>query len=190
MTEPQSSDTTGWTPQTLKQHFDAILDEQRRGMVVAAQEREKAASALRDELARATAEGDRALHDHIEQQLQQVQAALIAAEKLEVQRFAELTSRVEAVQREITIAFAASEKAIEKQEVTNKEWRSGANEWRQQSADRERSQAEELAKMTATFLRSDTADAQFKGLREYIDSALGELRRQISELSEKVGKLV
>jgi hypothetical protein len=121
---------------------------------------------------------------------QHLELALISAEKLEVTRIDEVRSLTVAVQREITIAFAASEKAIEKQERNAAEWRAGANEWRQQSADRERSQAEEMARLTASFIRVDTADAQFVGLREYIDSQFSEIRRQMAELTDKIGKLV
>lgn len=180
----------GWTPETLKEHFDAVLDEQRRGMLVAAEERAQAAGALREELARSISDGDKALRDHITQQIHQIDSSLASAEKLEVTRIDEMRALIGAVQREITIAFAASEKAIEKQERTAAEWRTGANEWRQQSADRERSQTEETARLTATFVRADTAQAQFTGLREYIDSQLSELRRQVADLTDKVGKLV
>ncbi len=59
---------------------------------VASEEREKAAEQLRRELERSIVEGDARLRDHIEQQYQQVWAALLAADKLEVER----VERVEA----------------------------------------------------------------------------------------------
>lgn len=180
----------GWTSETLLRYFEAILEEQRRGMLVAAEEREKAASALRNELARAILEGDRGLRDHIVQQMNQLDASLVSAEKLEVQRIAECKAMITSVQREISIAFAASEKAIEKQEANAQEWRHGANEWRQQSAERERSQAQELATLSSTFIRSDTAEARFNAVRENADTQVTELRRQVSDLADKISKLV
>jgi catechol-2,3-dioxygenase len=53
------------------------------------------------------------------------------------------------------------------------------NEWRGQSADRERSQQEELAKLTSQF-----------SLREVVDAQITDLRRSLEDLRDKVNKVV
>jgi chromosome segregation ATPase len=123
---------------------------------------------LTDEIER----GDDALGDHIKMQVEQLRAALTST------------------QREVRIIFDASQEAIAKAEALNKERWEGNNKWRDQSADRERSQQEEMAKLSGSFIRKDTAEAQFERLRESADAQFGELRRAISELTEKVNKLV
>lgn len=156
----------------LREYVEAIFEEFRRAVVVAEQEREKAARALRMELERSIAEGDRNLRDHIENQVQQIRGALIAADMLEVQR-------VEAVQRETKLIHEASEKAIAKADAADEKRFEAMNEWRAQSSDRERSQQQEMAKFVGQFMLREVADAQ-----------IGQLRQMIFDLTEKVNKLV
>lgn len=168
-------DSTACVTVELREYIEAILEEQRRGVIVAEQEREKAARALRDELGRAIHDGDRALSEHIQQQVHQIREALISSEKLEVQRIEEVKAIIAGVQREITIAFAASEKAIEKAEVATAKAFEDANEWRGQSADRERSQQEQTSKLSSTFLPREVADAQLADIRTKLDEAVTRL---------------
>lgn len=163
----------------LREFFEAVLDEQRRGMVVAEQEREKAAKALRDELARAIEEGDKALRDHILQQVHQIRAALEAANILEVERFNQAQAHIDAtaataeqhvaqLRREREIVTGAQMEAIQKAESATEKRFESVNEFRAQLND-----------VIGQFMPREVADAQFS-----------ELRRSISDLAEKVNKLV
>lgn len=157
---------------------------------VAADERASAAEVLRDELhrtAQAAAEerekSAAALRAGTDQQL-------AALERLFTERVAALIALIESKSEQFNLLREADFKAIDKANDANEKRFESANEWRGQSADRERSQGEEMAKLASTFVRSDTSDAQFKGLRESIESQLGELRRMLVEMAEKINKVV
>lgn len=85
----------------LQYYIEKIMDEQRRGLTVAEQEREKAANALRIELDRAISEGDRALREHIDQQFQQIRAALDSADLLELERVKLVDAKVDSYESTI-----------------------------------------------------------------------------------------
>jgi DNA repair exonuclease SbcCD ATPase subunit len=152
----------------VERYFTAILEEQRRGMVVAEQEREKAASALRAELERMIAEGDRNLRDHITNQIAQIRAALTSAEKLEVERQTGLAKDTAGVRRELGAALQAAQKAVDKAEEAIQARLELLNEFRAQIADESRK-----------YAQREVVESQIKGLRERMD-----------ELTEKVGKIV
>lgn len=152
----------------LREYIEGIFEEQRRGLLVAEEEREKAAKALRAELARAIDEGDDRLREHIDQQFKQINAALESAEKLEIERIAKVSSDIKSVAREIRIAADASSAAIIKAEVATDKRLEGLNELRHVVSDAQ-----------AHFLPREVAEAQFT-----------ELRRAISEISDKINKLV
>lgn len=86
-----------------------VLDEQRRAMGVAEQEREKSAQALRVELSRQIEQGDMSLRDHIMGQVEQIK--LLAQSMDEQSRL-----RVEAVANERRIVTEAQQDAIAKAE--------------------------------------------------------------------------
>lgn len=151
---------------------EVLRDDMRKTAVAAAEEREKSAAELRNGT-------DQRLLSLEKQMTTQVDA-------LKEQILALVMSRTE----EFRLLRAADARAIDKATIANEERFHAANEWRSQSADRERSQAEAMAKLTSTFVRSDTADAQLKGLRESIESQLGELRRLITDIADKVNKVV
>jgi hypothetical protein len=96
----------------LRQYFEAILEEHRHAEAIAEQEREKAAVALRAELARAIDEGDRNLRGHIQQQVEQIGAALQSAERLE-------TTRFDSLRRGMELITTAAADAINKAEQAN-----------------------------------------------------------------------
>lgn len=155
----------------LKAYIEAILEEQKRALDMAASEREKAAAALRETdqramqtaeaerekaanalrigLDRAIKEGDDRLREHISNQTEQ------------------LRDQLEASRRETEIRFGASQEAILKAEV--------ANERRFESGDAFR---EQLTDQTASFLRTEVADAQFREMR----TAINDLTRQLDKL--------
>jgi hypothetical protein len=77
----------------------------------------------------------------------------------------------------VAAALAAAEKATEKAEVNAEKWRENANEWRGQSADRERSQQQEITKLSSTFLPRETFESVVAGWtlwREQTDRRLNE----------------
>ncbi|HEU4364549.1 MAG TPA: hypothetical protein VFT13_03700 [Candidatus Krumholzibacteria bacterium] len=167
----------------LRELLFAEVEADRRGLAVAGEEREKAARQLTEErekvakalaasMAREIQSGDERLADHVDQQVEQ------------------LRGLIESVRREAGIIHQASETAIAKAEELNKERWEGNNKWRDQSADRERSQQQEMANLSSTFMRKDTAEAQYERIRENADAQFGELRRTIAELATQVSKLI
>lgn len=147
---------------SLRDHVDAILSEKDRAVEMATDEREKAAAALRKALERTIEEGDDRLREHITNQIQQINAALLSADKLELER-------IGSVRRELQQAMASAAEAVQKAETATEKRFEGVNEWRGQSADRERSQQEQMANLTATFLPREVAEAQFAEMRKQID---------------------
>jgi hypothetical protein len=101
-----------------------------------------------------------------------------------------LLALIDAKSTEFQAIHTASQVAIAKAEEATEKRFEAANEWRGQSSDRERSQAEAMARLTSTFARSDTVDAQMVGLRESVDAQLSELRRMVAALSEKISAVV
>lgn len=171
------------------EHFDSILAEKDRATEIAERERAKAADALAEALSRSIREGDERLREHITNQIQQIEAALVAAEKLldaHVERLkADIASgeqqsemRYQAMQDQLTARFESSEKAISKAEAANEKRFEDVNQWRQQSNERERAQQEQTLRLTSSFLPREVADAQFE-----------QIRRNITELTEKLGRL-
>jgi hypothetical protein len=167
----------------LRELVYAEIEAARRGLQVAEQEREKAAQALTEErekvaqalatsLSREIASGDAQLGDHITQQVEQ------------------LRDLIRSVRREAELIHNSSQAAIAKAEELNKERWESNNKWKEAAADRERSQQEEMTKLSGTFLRQDTADAQFDRLRETSDAQIADLRRQIAAITEKISQVV
>ena len=74
----------------LRDYFEALLNEHHRATALAEQERERAASALRETLREQMRSGDIALERHIDAQVESVKLALASQEKFatEVQRAA------------------------------------------------------------------------------------------------------
>lgn len=173
----------------LREYVEAVLNEQRRGVLLAEQEREKAAKALRIELARAIEDGDRALRDHIEQQIMQIRAALVSAEALELERIEAVSSlnmaghaqiglrisavaaaaeqHVEQLRRERELVTGGQMEAIAKAESATEKRFESVNEFRAQ-----------LAEQTNTFLPREVADAQ-----------LAELRKGITEVATRLDRM-
>ena len=79
-----------------------------------------------------------------------------------------------AAERAVATALLSAEKAVTKAENSNEKRFEAANEWRQQSADRERTQQEQTARLAATFLP-----------REVAETALDDLRKQVSALQAR-----
>lgn len=156
---------------TLREYVEAMFERDRTAVEVASVEREKAAQALRIELDRAIQEGNRALREHIALQVTQIQAALVAANTIELARIAGVNeaaiARDVALRSEVHLINESSETAIAKAEAATDKRFESVNEFRAQ-----------LSTQTASFLPREVADSQF-----------AELRRAMSELAEKVGRL-
>jgi hypothetical protein len=159
-----------WQPEQVKEFIEVVLAER----AVA--------------LARAIADGDERLREHVSNQIERLQADLISADKLERERIARVDESVSSLRSEIQAAAAASKEAILKQERANELRFEGANEWRSQSADRERTQAEAILRLTSTFLRSETYDVSqrdFGEWRKRVDDFMVANLARRSGLSEK-----
>ncbi len=108
---------SAWTLHTLKAYFEAILREQRDAMKVAADEREKAASIVRDSLESQYRAADSSLERHVAEQVQQIRQIITLNEKA------------------LEAANAASEKAIQKAEFATEKRFDSVNAFRAQLVD-------------------------------------------------------
>ncbi len=175
-----------WTPAQVKEYVERILTEREKAVVreqearntAVLREQETRDVALRREqetrdtalareqasrdttirrdqenLAAMIAQGDANLREHMAQQVEAVAQQIAAAT------------------REAEVRAAEAEKAILKQETATERRFESANEWRGQSLDRERSQQEQMAKLSATFAPREVLDAKIEDLTKRIESA-------------------
>ncbi len=152
--------TSEWVAGQVKEFIEAILSENRRADERAERERDRAASVLADGLRHSISEGDDRLREHIVAQFAQIAAALDSAEKLEV-------TRLDTLRREMTLIHDGSEKAISKAETAVEKRLEAGNAYRAQLADQ-----------ASAFMLREVGDAQFV-----------DLRKQVAELTERLGKL-
>jgi hypothetical protein len=155
---------------TLREYVEEMFRRDHVAVQVASEEREKAARALREDLARTIADGDQALRDHVASQIEQIRAALAAANTLEVARITGVTdasiARYTSLRSEVNLINQASETAIAKAEdATDKRFQS-VNEFRAQLSD-----------VIGRFLPREVADAQ-----------IAEMRLAISALTARVDR--
>ena len=88
--------------------------------------------------------------------------------------------------RELAAAVQAQKDAVIKAELATEKRFEGVNEWRAQSADRERSQADERAKLQSSFLLKEVADNQFDQIRASSDSRYEVIRSDLSALTARI----
>lgn len=114
-------------------------------------------------------------------QLASITASLDSAQALQ-------TERIESVRRETRIMFEESEKAILKAEAAINERLDLLNEFRAQAAD----EASKYALRDSVDQRLSQLMDEVSGFmpREVADSQFAEMRRTLTDLTEKVGKLV
>ena len=136
----------------IREYIEALFDRDRAARDVADAEREKAAQALAHSLALRIEQGDRSLQAHIDQQVAQLEALVSSA------------------RREAATIQGASERAIAKQEAAYDERFRNLNEWRGQSADRERSQEEQMRELSSTFLPREVAEARLADVDKQLDA--------------------
>lgn len=127
-----------WTLETLKQYFEAILEEQRLAIRTADEEREKSAAIVRESLREQITAADLALAQHVNEQVQQIRQI------------------IELNQLAVEAAFAASEKAISKAEAAAEKRFESVNEFRGQLSDQ-----------TKTFLPRETFEAFVNSINDY-----------------------
>lgn len=187
--------TGNWTPEQIKEFIESILEEKDRALEMAGEEREKAASALRNEQQRALDQaererekaasalrdqlvelirsGDNNLREHITQQISQIAQLIDNVEKVAL-------SRYDGLQREMRIQHAADQAAIAKAENANETRFAAANEWRGQSADRERTQQEQIASFVATL----TPLSKTQSIEDKLVALIERDREDISQLRQ------
>lgn len=122
--------------------------ERNRATDVAEREREKAAQALSVTLAQAIREGDERLREHIQNQVEQINAALTSVEEKAI-------IRQEGTQQQIDNRFHYTETAVAKAEANNEKRFASVNEFRSQLSDQ-----------VTTFLPREVAEAQLEELRK------------------------
>ena len=111
-------------------------------------------------------EKQRALDAALAAQKEAVLKAEVATERIAARAMSdqqalreEIGERLAALRRELESATQAQKEAVLKAEVATEKRFEGTNEWRAQSADRERSQQEQMAHLAATFMPREVADA-------------------------------
>jgi hypothetical protein len=77
----------------------------------------------------------------------------------------------ESLRREAQLSLDAAKEAVRKSEATTERRFEQANEWRQQSADREATQRQDIAELTGTFMP-----------REVVEAKVDELNRKLEEI--------
>lgn len=145
-----------------------LREEQHRSLSVAESEREKSASALRDSLARSISEGDERLREHIANQVSQIRASLESGELLEIERIRAvneaLNEKIESGARESRQIQHAAQAAVQKAEEAQQRVNEGQNEFRATLSD----QANTLMPRKESEGRHDETSRQMRELRDEI----------------------
>ncbi len=175
-TAGQPDHRTGAVP--LREYVEALLEAHQRAEEIAERERSRAAQVLAEGLERSIISGDIALRDHISQQISQIQAALSSADNRMQALSDEMVLRdatvrdllnveAEANNARVRDSFAASEKAIEKAEISTEKRLEGL-----------------------TGLRDELGARWEQAMpREVAESRLDQMTAQINAINEKLGKL-
>lgn len=163
---------------TLREYLEAMLNDQKKALIAYADERDRTASAVTDErekaaqvlaetLTRRFAQVDKALRDHITEQVAMLRLAEQNAEALELARIAGMGERIEAVRRELGLLQAASAEAIAKAELATDKRFASVNEFRAQLTD-----------TISRFLPREVSEAQ-----------IAELRKAITDISDRINTM-
>jgi hypothetical protein len=102
----------------IEKYMEALADERQRAVEVASEEREKSAQALRAALENQIKESSERLREHITNQVQQINAALASAEKLELVRVGEVAQKANSNQDVANVRQEAAAEAIQKAELS------------------------------------------------------------------------
>lgn len=173
-----------------------LRSEQHRALDQANEEREKAAVNLRVELARAIDEGDDRLREHILNQIQQIQGALVSAEKLEMERLARVDADVRSLAREQKLLRETSTLAQSKFENEVSERFKQVNEFRASLDDLGKTMAtrrELEASSVSNQERYDEHGKQLQDLRSRLDigpQGLTDLRSRLDQSGGRIEGVV
>lgn len=118
-----------------------------------------------------------------EREREKVAQALYARMDMRIEQIREI---IAAARRESDLRHDASQTAIAKADTSNEKRFKEANEWRQQSADRERAHAEAMTAHLNRFVLREVADAQFAELRKQVS----DLAQRNQDLSERITQLL
>ena len=162
-------------PVKLREHIEALLDEHEKAVKLAEGEREKAAAALREQLSDRIAAGDTNLREHISSQIAQLAAMVKHSEEI-------AKTRHDALQREMKIQHDSDIEAISKAEKSYEARFAAADEWRGQSADRERTQQEQIASFVATLTPLVKTDA----IEDKLATSIDRNRADIEALTRRI----
>lgn len=147
--------------------MEAIYNESQKATELAAVEREKAAAALRDGLAQLISSGDAALRDHIANQISQIQAALLSADKLEIERILRLEDEIR-----------AGRLALDKFEGTVTARFTQVNEFR--------AALDDLGQQMATRRELETA---LTGVQDAVEKARQERQHQLDDMRSTITEM-
>lgn len=177
----------------LRQFIEALTNERERAVQKANAIELERIQAVRIQVESLFAEKQKALDAALTAQKEAVSKAELATDRIAARAAGdqdalrgEMTERLAALRRELESATAAQKEAVIKQEQANERRFETTNEWRAQSADRERSSTEERVKLQATFMLKEVADNQFSQIRTTSDSRYEVLNKQLAQLTSRM----
>jgi hypothetical protein len=179
----------------LRDYIDTLFAERQRALGGALETRDTMIGDLRDFMLAQFEEKQKALDAALTAQKEAVVKAEVATDRIATRAQAdqealrgEMAERLSALRRELEAATAAQKRELEsvtsaqkeavvKQEAATEKRFESVNEWRAQSADRERSQQEDRALLAASFMPREVAESQ-----------MGTLRGQVTDLRSAADK--
>lgn len=159
---------------TDREHFDVVLAEKDRAVEMATQEREKAAQALAGNLARSVREGDDRLREHVANQVAQIEAALLSAERLELER-------IKSVRDLLTAALDAAKEAVNKAEAADHERFASHNNLLGKMDEQAKDAQSTLDTLTGTFVTKDSINASREAWEQWRRSVEKRFDQSIGE---------
>lgn len=168
-----------WTVDQLKEFLVTVLADQRNELVrqiqagdQALKEHVTAQISQATQLAHALNEQTRLRVDGVVDTLDQLNAAGREHFEARINAVAlQANQQLEQLRREREIVTAAQTLAISKADVATEKRFEGVNEWRAQSADRERAHREQATAMQEQFARREVLDAQLNEVRKLAQDA-------------------
>lgn len=159
---------------TDREHFDVVLAAKDRAVDLAADEREKTAQALAGSLTRALQDGDDRLREHVTNQVAQIEAALVSAERLELER-------IKSVRDLLTAALDSAKEAVTKSEAADHERFASHNNLLAKMDEQAKDSQSTLDKLTGSFVTKEAVAANREAWEEWrrsverrFDQSMGE----------------
>jgi hypothetical protein len=107
---------------------------------------------------------------HVAEQVSQIHASLLSADKLEQERLARASDGLRALKTQITIAAKASKEAINKAESAQKDYNVRSNEFRGQLSDQAKTLIPRREVETLLTALSDRYEAVIKSVTDKVDA--------------------